>query len=247
MPRRVPPLTHVDRISLIERECTNRRVLNLGCTDRTRLELEVAKRKSEHPGRMEQTYFDVLSDRKGKWMHSDEHVHLRIAKVAKEIVGVDTDTDTLALLKKQPNVGTLINHDAEKLEDLPVTGEFDVIVAGELIEHLSNPGRMLEGARRWVANDGRLILTTPNAFSLKLFLHNTLRRTDNNSYDHAVMFSTGTLTELLSRTGWEPIAWSVAIWRSASLRSRLYALPEGLLIRVFPQTGDILICVARPV
>ncbi|MDP9225761.1 MAG: class I SAM-dependent methyltransferase [Actinomycetota bacterium] len=244
----MPSLTPVDRITLIERECANRRVLNLGCTDRTRLELEVAKRKSEHPEwRMGQTYFDVLADRKGKWMHPDEHLHLRVAKVANEIVGVDTDTDTLALLKKQPNVGTLINHDAEKLEDLPVGGEFDVIVAGELIEHLSNPGRMLEGARRWVAGDGRLILTTPNAFSLKFFLHNTLRRTDINSYDHAVMFSTSTLTELLSRTGWEPIAWSVAIWRSASLRSRLYALPERLLIRLFPQIGDTLICVARPV
>jgi SAM-dependent methyltransferase len=46
-------------------------------------------------------------------------------------------------------------------------GSFDVVLCGELIEHLANgPDRMLHECNRVLARGGRLLLSTPNAVSL---------------------------------------------------------------------------------
>src|SRR2546425_668510 len=52
-------------------------------------------------------------------------------------------------------------------ERIPAGGEkFDSIVAGELIEHLANPGMFLKSARARLRPDSQLILTTPNPFGI---------------------------------------------------------------------------------
>lgn len=57
-------------------------------------------------------------------------------------------------------------------EGLPVESEkFDVITAGEVIEHMINEGAFLEECRRVLKKGGILVLTTPNlAFILNRFL-----------------------------------------------------------------------------
>ncbi len=44
-------------------------------------------------------------------------------------------------------------------------GPFDVIVAGELIEHLDDQGMLFRVAREALAPGGRMILTTPNPYA----------------------------------------------------------------------------------
>lgn len=51
-------------------------------------------------------------------------------------------------------------------ESLRLGEKFDVVIAGEIIEHLPNPGRFLERARAHLADGGELIVTVPNARSL---------------------------------------------------------------------------------
>jgi len=48
---------------------------------------------------------------------------------------------------------------------------FDVIVAGELIEHLENPGVFLASAARHLGKGGVLFLTTPNTTSFRFFAY----------------------------------------------------------------------------
>lgn len=45
-------------------------------------------------------------------------------------------------------------------------GSFDTIVAGEVIEHLTDPSFLLKEARRVLKSDGKLIVTTPNPWSV---------------------------------------------------------------------------------
>jgi len=47
-------------------------------------------------------------------------------------------------------------------ETLDMDGKYDYVVAGELIEHLLNPGAFLAAAKGWIAEGGTLIITTPN-------------------------------------------------------------------------------------
>lgn len=42
------------------------------------------------------------------------------------------------------------------------TKEFDIIILGEVLEHVFDPAQMLMGAKRFLKSDGFFIITTPN-------------------------------------------------------------------------------------
>jgi len=48
--------------------------------------------------------------------------------------------------------------------------KFDVIIAGDVIEHLDNQGLFIENMKRHLKENGKLIITTPNFRSLNPFL-----------------------------------------------------------------------------
>jgi 2-polyprenyl-3-methyl-5-hydroxy-6-metoxy-1,4-benzoquinol methylase len=65
----------------------------------------------------------------------------------------------------------VLEGNVEHLEDMvPELRGFDVVVAGDIIEHLSNPGLMLDGIRSRLATNGRVIISTPNAFGVASWL-----------------------------------------------------------------------------
>lgn len=92
--------------------------------------------------------------------------------------------------------------DAESyLADRP----YDVVFAGDLIEHLSNPGRFLECSYQNLVPDGRLILSTPNTYSFAKLARVLARRTNEPpvNAEHTYYFTPQTLEELVSRHGFE--------------------------------------------
>lgn len=76
---------------------------------------------------------------------------------------------------------------------------FDTIVAGELIEHLENPGAFLEGVARALKPTGRLVLSTPNVFSVMLNLMYWKNSDHAFNPEHALWFCPQTLRENLRR------------------------------------------------
>lgn len=92
-------------------------------------------------------------------------IHERIRKVAKEVVGIDINKTEVEALRAQG-----YNVICGDIEQVDIGRKFDAIVAGELIEHLSNPGLFLDNMKRHLKDDGVLILTTPNRFQLYKFL-----------------------------------------------------------------------------
>jgi len=81
--------------------------------------------------------------------------------------------------------------------------QFDVVVAGELIEHLKEPGIFLKEAKRVLRQGGMLILTTPNRESwLNRITH---------SYETEIHFSLlnrELLVDLLEKNGFRVIEFS---------------------------------------
>lgn len=82
----------------------------------------------------------------------------------------------------------------------------DLIVAGELLEHLSNPGHFL--TRLWWHYRGvPLIVTVPNAYNLAGLAH--LKRGEENvNVDHVAWYSPRTLRTLLERHGYRILDWA---------------------------------------
>lgn len=124
----------------------------------------------------------------GKWLHRE------LARYAKELVGVDYLQEAVTALQK---MGYQVM--CQNVEELDLGRTFEVIVAGEIIEHLKNPGRFLEGIYRHLSPDGILILTTPNPFSIAQFFRILKRNTIKVNSDHTSWFDPQTLQVLLGK------------------------------------------------
>jgi len=83
-------------------------------------------------------------------------------------IGVDINLYALKYAKKIVPKTHLIEAVADKL---PFSDKkFDAIFATDLIEHLQNPSAFLKGVQRVLKDNGRLILSTPDRFSVYLVL-----------------------------------------------------------------------------
>lgn len=80
--------------------------------------------------------------------------------------------------------------------------KFDVIFAGDLIEHLPNPGLFLDACRAHLAVRGRLLFTTPNTFNIYNLMGKLTRREPVTNRDHVCYFNETTLRTLLKKCGW---------------------------------------------
>lgn len=159
----------VDRRSYILDACRGQRVLHLGCVD--------------HP---------FLLDR----LASGDLLHAAIDEVAGELWGVDLDRAGLETLRAN-GFDHLCEANIEQLDAAKLPGRFDVVVAGEIIEHLTSPGAFLRQVPRLLAPGGKLLVTVPSAQSIRL-VANALRRVEVVHPDHKAYFSPHTLTELLA-------------------------------------------------
>ncbi|MBI4004589.1 methyltransferase domain-containing protein [Candidatus Roizmanbacteria bacterium] len=92
-------------------------------------------------------------------------IHFEIAEKSKKAVGIDISKQGLEVFKKRGLEVYEMSAEEIKLKD-----KFDCIVAGELIEHLSNPGLFLSGMEKHLNKNGRIILTTPNIASLFIYI-----------------------------------------------------------------------------
>lgn len=89
--------------------------------------------------------------------------------------------------------------------DLPV-GFFDVVCAGDILEHASDPLDFLLRTRSFLKEDGILYLALPRADSLYYRFYLWLARFNHRNYfvlpHHLWHFSQKSLKALLSRAGW---------------------------------------------
>lgn len=83
-----------------------------------------------------------------------------LAEKGVRVVGVDaapaSETTLVAELEAYHS------RDLEQLLELPVGREFDYVVISDVIEHLRNRAELLRGARRYLKEGGRLVVSTPN-------------------------------------------------------------------------------------
>ena len=82
-------------------------------------------------------------------IEKNEWVHGLIAKVATRLVGIDYLRDDTEKIKTKYGFEAYFG-DATNLESCELQEQFDIIICGELIEHLTNPGLMLDGIKRFM-------------------------------------------------------------------------------------------------
>jgi ubiquinone/menaquinone biosynthesis C-methylase UbiE len=140
---------------------------------------------------------------------------------------------------------------------------FDAIYAGEIIEHTWTPALMIQECRRILKPGGKLILDTPNAFSLMPMLRYLFKKTDSMGDNrvlvyheaksafsslkekgdillqpqHKIFFSPAMMRQLLQTQGY--------VLESVGFTAKPSNILHRLLLWMFPQTGQHLCVVAR--
>ena len=111
-----------------------------------------------------------------------------------------------------------------------VGGDYDLMIAGELIEHVEEPGAILDAARDVLAPGGLLVLTTPNPYCIRLIADHVRHRVRENA-DHINYYFPSGIAELADRHGFELTAYRGAM--SHQQRSRFRTLGSAILGRIF--------------
>lgn len=130
-------------------------------------------------------------------------LHLRLRDVAAELHGVDTDRDGLRELAAH-GLPHLYTGDVASFSRANHT-RFDVVIAGEIIEHLGNPHDFLVDVKRVMSAETTLIVTTVNAYCGFRFAQYALRGRGGTQEpvhpDHVAYYSQATLRRLVTRAG----------------------------------------------
>ncbi len=131
---------------------------------------------------------------------SPQWLHGRLREKFPSVSGIDISEENVAILR----ANGFDNIYVQSAESFQIAEKFDTIVAGEVIEHLANPGLFLRRACAHLKPGGRLVLTTPNAFSL-LFISYALFKYPKTceNLQHTCWFCPQTMKELVGRYGFK--------------------------------------------
>jgi cyclopropane fatty-acyl-phospholipid synthase-like methyltransferase len=213
----------VQRVDLIKQMCSGKRVLHLGCTN--------------YP------YTDDA-------IEGELLLHFDLEKVASEVWGIDADREGIEILERHGSKN-IVQGDLEHLEDCDLDGTFDVIVAGEVIEHINNPGLFLTGIKRFMTGDTQLILTTVNAYcAMRFFYYGARGRrglAEPVHPDHIAYYSYSTLKLLVERHGFEMTNFYFYDLGNEHRRFVRWFLKlvNDICARFVPQWSDGLIAICR--
>jgi 2-polyprenyl-3-methyl-5-hydroxy-6-metoxy-1,4-benzoquinol methylase len=213
------PNFYESRETKILSQAANRRVLHLGCVGHTDLPLE---RKIELAG---------------------ETLHAGLEKVCKSVLGVDLDRQAIEGLKAAGTFSNLVIGDACKLDPDQIGDGWELIVVGDLIEHVSNPGGLLDSIRSVMNSETRLLITTPNSFSLPATIRHAIGAFREGN-EHVLSFNYINIQQLLDRHGFE--TESVGTCYQHLARSSAFFNIGKAVFGIFPRFGGTLFITAKP-
>jgi SAM-dependent methyltransferase len=221
---RVPAARLVDRIDELRRLVRDRSVIDLGFVDEGQMRAKSGR---------------------GTWLHEVA------SRDARTCVGIDADVEGVERARELGfDAHAADVEDPDALASLGLEPA-EVVLAGELLEHLDQPGRFLEAVKSISAPGGALVLTTPNAHALTNTLGALAGRELVNP-DHVSWLSWRTLQTLLARHGWRLDELAYYRFprveggpRVQRLAFNAYQAAAAPLFRLRPNLADGILAVAR--
>ena len=213
----------VQRLDYIKSASTGKRVLHLGCTNWP---------------------YTLEAIDAGTLLHKD------LADVSRELYGFDYDQEGIDVLAAK-GYDNLYQADVESLEEVALDMQFDVIIAGEMIEHLNNPGRFLNGIKKFMNRETRLVITTINAYSgMRFFIYGLRGRggeLEPVHPDHVSYYSYSTLKLILERHGFtiENFMFYDLGDEHRPYNGRIRNFVNDVCVRIAPQWADGVIAVCK--
>jgi hypothetical protein len=208
----------VNRIKYIKQACAGKYVLDLGCYDETAL----------------------IKKETGTYLFDE------ISAVAARHIGVDNSPSLPREGLVFSDKDKILYGDIYELNSLDIDLiSIEIIIAGELIEHLPDTLKFFDGLKS-TFNGKRLICTTPNATSFPNLLLSLFKR-ESAHKDHLQVYSYKTLNTMCQRAGfnsWQIVPYHVKfseiIMNSKGVKKQLIGACQSLtngMESVFPLTA----------
>ena len=234
----------VQRVDELVGLSRGRHVLHLGCTNWP---------------------YTAESEQAGTLLHRSLHGS------AGRLAGLDSDPEGLAALAAL-GFGDLVLGDLEHLDDArwfdrgssdgdgdgdrgddgAAIGPFDLVIAGEVLEHLGSPAALLAGVRPLLAPGGEVVITVPNAYCAFRFASYALSGRRGNPEpvhpDHVAYYSESTLAHLLDVEGYDivDLCFYDLGREHRPTAPRSWRLVNDVAMRVAPQLADGVLARCRP-
>ena len=152
------------------------------------------------------SYFEILAKGKrvlhvGCYEHSTEFVnsgnwkHKGIVEVASHCLGIDIDSFGIKELELLGYNVRLVDATSDEY----LGEQFDVILAGDVIEHVNNPVNLMKFCKRHLKNGGIIAVSTPNPFTISTMFATLTGRTYIPNLEHVSWISEPNAVEILSR------------------------------------------------
>jgi len=129
-------------------------------------------------------------------------LHSQISAVAKQCIGIDYNKESINFLHEAFGIQNIHFANIEDKDSLSCVDFVpEIILMGEIIEHLPNPGFALENVRNHLMSDKSiLVVTMPNALDSSNFLYGLLRR-EAHDPDHVAFYSPRLFERLCEKVG----------------------------------------------
>ena len=148
---------------------------------------------------------DIENSEGEAWLHKS------IVEVSRDVLGVDYLAGEVEMLRQQ---GFRVIAGDVNLP-LPINRKFEVIVVGNLIEHLSSFEGLLNNLRELLAPGGVVLISTANPFFREQYFYSALKNDIIVNQEHTCWIDPITLDQLSRRFGLETVEvrWIREKWR----------------------------------
>ena len=172
--------------TLLARIAKNKRVVHIGCVD-DNLEMIAHKKKNNF------------------------YLHDILTNTATECLGIDMNAALVEELRKIYGTDNIAIADIQQIKNIYMDGfskddllvklkTFDTVILPDIIEHLDNPGLMLENIKQYFNPKARIYICTPNPFFISNFVLTLFNREIYSPF-HTMNFTTENMAVLLGRYG----------------------------------------------
>lgn len=167
-----------------------------------------------------------------------------------DVWGIDLSPERIAYLQSHGYTNVRVAN----AESFALEMKFDTVIAGELIEHLPNPGLFLDRCREHLQPSGRIVITTPYPFGYEVISYAWMKypRTCANP-EHTVWICPRTMVHLADLCGLSIERHEVirddrrsAGWNPYSLALKASALARRLPIRISGRTDLYVLRLQKP-
>jgi 2-polyprenyl-3-methyl-5-hydroxy-6-metoxy-1,4-benzoquinol methylase len=121
-------------------------------------------------------------------------LHNKIKKVAVDVTGVDILEEPIRQLREK-------GYSVWTVEELKLLNtRYDIILMSDVIEHVNDPVGFLDLYSKYLSDDGKMLISTPNSNRANNFINILLSNNYSVNPEHTFWFCPRTMAEVVART-----------------------------------------------